>query len=129
MYLPYRVSTWLPSPGQPVPTIPKLWKTSELLVRSFTGRTKTLIHRLNMEVDLQSLFGFCVQLYSLTETPQPRPHPPHLGSYTKALFVRLERRHLFVTPCIICSFLTPKDIITGLRTNILVELAVVHIRV
>ncbi len=32
--------------------------------------------RLNMEVDLQSLLGSCVQLYSLAETPQlPLPPP------------------------------------------------------
>ncbi len=39
-------------------------------------------HRLNMEVDLQSLFGlrvtWCAQLYSLVETPQP-PYLPALG--------------------------------------------------
>ncbi len=54
-------------------------------------------HRLNMELDLQSLFGLCVQLYSLAETPQPQL-PPHLGSYTGALLVSQHRRHLFVTP-------------------------------
>ncbi len=37
-------------------------------------------HRLNMELDLQSLFGLqcTVQLYSLAETPQ-LPHPPAVG--------------------------------------------------
>ncbi len=39
---------------------------------------------LNMEVDLQSLFGlhvtWCAQLYSLAETAQLSP-PPHLDSY------------------------------------------------
>ncbi len=38
-------------------------------------------HRLNMELNLQSLFGlhvtWCAQLFSLTETPPP---PPHWGS-------------------------------------------------
>jgi hypothetical protein len=47
-----------------------------------------------MELDLQSLLGSCVQLYSLAETPHP---PPHLGSYTRALLVSKDRRHLFVT--------------------------------
>ncbi len=28
-----------------------------------------------------------------------RPSPPHLGSYTRALLVSQDRRHLFVTPC------------------------------
>jgi hypothetical protein len=30
-------------------------------------------HRLNIELDLQSLFGSCVKLYSLDETPQLSP--------------------------------------------------------
>jgi hypothetical protein len=52
-------------------------------------------HRLNMELDLQSLFG-----HSLAENPQlPPPHTPHLGLYTRALLVGKDRRHLFVTPC------------------------------
>ncbi len=60
--------------------------------------------RLNMEVDLQSLLGlhvtWCAQLYSLAETPQPPPPPipPHWDSYTRALLVRKDRRHLCVTP-------------------------------
>jgi hypothetical protein len=33
-------------------------------------------HRLNMELDLQSLFGLHAQLYSFAETPQQSP--PHL---------------------------------------------------
>jgi hypothetical protein len=59
------------------------------------------MHRLNMELDLQSLFGApCVQLYFLAETPRS----PHLGSYTMALLVMvsLDRRHLFVTPLAAC---------------------------
>jgi hypothetical protein len=36
----------------------------------------TVQDRLNMELDLQSLFGLhCAQLYSLAETPQPPPFP------------------------------------------------------
>ncbi len=69
-------------------------------------------HMLNMELNLQSLFGLPVHscthwlywkspkkspLYSSAETPQPPP-PPHLGSYTRALSVSQDRRHLFVTP-------------------------------
>jgi hypothetical protein len=57
-------------------------------------------HKLNMELDLKSLFGL-LQLYSLAETPQPTPCPPHLGSYTRVLLVSQNRRHLFVTPCCI----------------------------
>ncbi len=55
-------------------------------------------HRLNMELNLQSLFGlhvtWCEQLYPLAETP----HPQHLDSYTRALLVSQDRRHLFLTP-------------------------------
>jgi hypothetical protein len=36
-------------------------------------------------------------LYSLAETPQPTL-PPHLGSYTRALLVSQDRRHICVTP-------------------------------
>ncbi len=39
-----------------------------------------------------------MQLYSLAETPQLPLLPPHLGSYTMALLVSQDRRHLFVTP-------------------------------
>jgi hypothetical protein len=63
----------------------------------------TVPYRLNMELDLQSLFGL-LQLFSLAETPQlpPPPHPsPHLGSYTRVLLVSQDRRHFFVTPCCI----------------------------
>jgi hypothetical protein len=42
----------------------------------------------------------CVQLYFLAETPRS----PHLGSYTRALSVSLDRRHLFVTPLASCLF-------------------------
>jgi len=48
-------------------------------LRLITLYMRRLRHRLNMEVDLQSLFGLhvtlCAQLYSLAETP----HPPSLG--------------------------------------------------
>ncbi len=58
-------------------------------------------HRLNMEVDLQSLFGlhvtWCAQLYSLAEAPQPPP--PHWDFYARALLVSQDRRHLVVAPC------------------------------
>ncbi len=56
-------------------------------------------HRLNMELDLQILFG--LHVHSCTHWPRPRnpPLPPHLGSNTWALWVRQDRRHLFVIPC------------------------------
>ncbi len=53
-------------------------------------------HRLNMELDLQSSFGlhvtWCAQLFSLAETPQPPPSPPHLVSYTRGAIGQLVRR-------------------------------------
>jgi hypothetical protein len=48
-----------------------------------------------MELDLQSLFDSCVQLYSVAEIPQL---PSQFGSYTKALLVSQDGRHLFITP-------------------------------
>jgi hypothetical protein len=53
-----------------------------------------------MELDLQSLFG--APVYSCTHWLRPRNSalPPHLGSYTRALLVSQDRRHLFVTPWI-----------------------------
>ncbi len=41
----------------------------------------------------------CAQLFHwLRPLNNPPPSPPHLGSYTRALLVRQDRRHLFVTP-------------------------------
>jgi hypothetical protein len=50
-------------------------------------------HRLNMESDLQSLFGLHVhaQLSLLAETPQPPASLKHLGSYRRALLVSQDR--------------------------------------
>ncbi len=54
-------------------------------------------HKLNMKLDLQSLFG--LHVHSFTHWLGPRdPLPLHLVSYTKALLVSQDRRHLFVTP-------------------------------
>ncbi len=67
-------------------------------------------NRLNMEMDLQGLFGFYVtlsgQLYSLAETPQlPGPSPRIWTRITRALLVRYDRRHLFISPCFAAFFL------------------------
>jgi hypothetical protein len=54
-----------------------------------------------MELDLQSLFGLhvCSCTHWLRpRNPRPPPIPLHFGSYTRALLVSQERRHLFVTP-------------------------------
>jgi hypothetical protein len=67
---------------------------------------------LNMEVDIHSLFGLhvtgCAHLYSLAENRQPPP--PHWDSYTRALLVSKDRRHLFVTFC-------PSHTLTSLFRN------------
>ncbi len=55
-------------------------------------------HRLNMELDLQSLFGLHVHSCTCTYLQPIGNHLlPHLGSYTRALLVSQDRRHLFVT--------------------------------
>ncbi len=55
-----------------------------------------------MELDLSKVYlgslCSCAQLYLLAETQQPPHPPPPLGSYTRALLVSQDRRHLFVTP-------------------------------
>jgi hypothetical protein len=49
---------------------------------SFMVTSETSKHRLNMESDLQSVFGLLCTLCSLAETPATSPLLPHLGSYT-----------------------------------------------
>jgi hypothetical protein len=51
-----------------------------------------------MEFDPKFIWAPYVQLYSLDETPQLSPPPRNLGSYTRALLVSQDRRHLFETP-------------------------------
>ncbi len=52
-----------------------------------------------MELDLQSLFVLHVYTADVHIGWDPPPLPPHLGSYTRALVVSQDRRHLLVTPC------------------------------
>ncbi len=54
-------------------------------------------HRLDMELDLQSLFGL-LRTDSLAEATQLPPPAFRFDSYTRALLVSHDRRHLFVTP-------------------------------
>ncbi len=61
---------------------------------------QTSTHRLNMELDLQSLFGLLFTAVLIGWDPATPPLPPHLGSYTRALLASQDRRHLFVTPCL-----------------------------
>ncbi len=65
----------------------------------FNSRPWIKPYRLNMELDLQSLFRLlCTALLIGWDPATPPPLPPHLGSYTRALLVSQDRRHLFVTP-------------------------------
>ncbi len=59
---------------------------------------------LNMELDLQSYLGSCVQLYSWAETPQ-LPPTSAFGLIYEGAIGQQDRRHLFVTPCHCMSFL------------------------
>jgi hypothetical protein len=56
------------------------------------------MHKLNMELDLQSLFGLHVHSCSHWLRPATPPPPPLLGLYTRALLVSQDRQHLFVAP-------------------------------
>jgi hypothetical protein len=55
-----------------------------------------------MELYLQSLYGLLYTAVLLigSDPETPPPLTLHLGSYTRALLVSQDRRHLFVTPCI-----------------------------
>ncbi len=57
-------------------------------------------HRLNIELDIQSLFGLPVHSYVLIGwDPATLPLPPHLGSYTRALLVSQERERETTSIC------------------------------
>ncbi len=56
---------------------------------------------LNMELDLQSLFGLHVNSCTLYLRPRNLPQPPSFGLIYEGAIGQLDRRHLFVTPC--CS--------------------------
>jgi hypothetical protein len=60
------------------------------------------MHRLNMELDLEVYLGsMCTDvLIGCDPTTLPPPSRIILGSYTRALLVSYDRRHLFVTPCL-----------------------------
>ncbi len=56
-----------------------------------TSKAKTSfivsVHRLNMELDFQSLLGLLWTAALVGWDPATPPFPPHLGSYTRALLV------------------------------------------
>jgi hypothetical protein len=68
-------------------------RTNALKKLPFLILSLGLHHRSNMELDLQSLFGLLCRAV-LIET-RNSPLSPHLGSYTRALLVSQDRRHLF----------------------------------
>jgi hypothetical protein len=72
------------------------------------------LHRLKMEIDLQSLFGLLCTAVLIGWDPATLPPPPHLGSFTRALLVRQDRRHLFVTPCLPETYICPVGWCEGL---------------
>jgi hypothetical protein len=60
-----------------------------------------------MEVDLQKVYlgSMSRDAHSCSHWPRPcnPPIPPHWDSYTRALLVSNDRRHLFVTPWLAIS--------------------------
>ncbi len=69
------------------------------------------LYVLTINIPIQSEFNQDV-LIGWDPAPQLLPHPPHLGSYTRALLVSQDRRHLPVSPwlwvipfksCIVCE--------------------------
>ncbi len=77
--IPYRCQKWSSTRKQ----LHSLFSTSVLFQHSD--------HRLNMELDLQRLFGLsCIICWDPATPPPP--------TYTRALLVSQDRRHLFVNP-------------------------------
>ncbi len=85
---------WI-TPG-PLPTRHHCKCSIQPLHLHYTAFIQT--HR-NMELYLQSLFGLLCTAVLFGSDPATPPLPPHLGSYTRALLVSQDRRHLFLTPC------------------------------
>ncbi len=83
-------SLWPPPPQ--TKTIVKTTFRDWWLYSSFVLVSLCLRHRLNMGFDLQSLFGL---LCTAVLIGWDHATPP---SYTRALLVSQDRRHLFVTP-------------------------------
>ncbi len=70
-----------------------------IVKKRFYWLSKCPSHRLNMELDLQSLFGLLCTAILIGWEPATPLLPPHLGSYyTRALLVSQDRRRLFVKP-------------------------------
>ncbi len=66
-----------------------------------------------MELCPRIIWALCAPLYTLAETPHPPPTPPPpriLGSYTRALLVGQDRRHLSL-----CDLLPKANLGSGRR--------------
>jgi hypothetical protein len=66
-----------------------------------SARARTRGQNPLVELDFQSLIGLLCTAALIgwdPATPPPSSLPPHMGSYTRALLVSQDRRHLFVTP-------------------------------
>ncbi len=74
--------------------------TGQIVFVLCTPPPPTAINLGAWELGLQRLFELHVQSCTLSLDPANLPLPPHLGSYTRALLVSQDRRHLFVTPCL-----------------------------
>jgi hypothetical protein len=78
----------------------QLWHSTTLKLHlPFSYALYRHTHRLNMELDLQ--IGSCVQLYSLTETPQlPPPPSPRIWAHLQGRYWSTKIDDIsFVTPC------------------------------
>ncbi len=70
------------------------WPTKRIFTWQLSLMTPVHTRKLNMELNLQSIFGFHVHRCTYRLRPC-NPPPPH----TRALLVSQDRRHLFVTDC------------------------------
>ncbi len=66
------------------------------LYKAYLMKSMKLIYRLNMELNLQSLFG--LHVHSCTHWLRPRTPLPPTPRVWGQLLVSQDRRHLFVTP-------------------------------
>ncbi len=71
------------------------------------------IHKLNIELDLQSIFGLLCTAVLIGWDPAIPPLPPHLAHWL-TLLVSQDRRHLYVTPWFHMSVNLTNEAVLGL---------------
>ncbi len=77
-----------------------LWNSRILRLKAGVELSYGIIHRLNMELDLQSLFGLLCTAVHIGWDPASPPHPSAFGLIHEGAIGQLRyRRHLFLTPC------------------------------